>query len=133
ALAPDAPASGPANVPAATAEINRDVICAQLRRLAASRPLARCQHLVELLEFLTSKTLQGEGTNLKEYLIGLEALGKGQQFDPRIDPAVRVAAHRLRTKLRSYYRSEGRQDEIVIELPRGGYIPTIVRRPIVSS
>jgi hypothetical protein len=36
---------------------------------------------------------------------------------------VRVQARRLRARLARYYREEGRGDDILIELPKGGYAP----------
>jgi TolB-like protein/Flp pilus assembly protein TadD len=39
-----------------------------------------------------------------------------------------VEARRVRTKLAKYYGSEGRHDDLVIELPKGGYVPSFHRR-----
>src|SRR4029079_6141219 len=44
-------------------------------------------------------------------------------FDPRTDPIVRVQARRLRTRLERYYRDEGNGDELIVDLPKGGYAP----------
>ncbi|MCB0972763.1 MAG: hypothetical protein KDA97_14755 [Acidimicrobiales bacterium] len=55
-------------------------------------------------------------------------LGLDDSFDPKVDPAVRVAASRLRTRLARYYATEGVGDRIVFGLPVGGYVPTIVER-----
>jgi len=57
-------------------------------------------------------------------VIGSEVFDKGPAFDPRSDPIVRVQARRLRAQLARYYREEGQTDEILIELPKGGYTPT---------
>jgi serine/threonine-protein kinase len=45
-----------------------------------------------------------------------------------MDPLVRVQARRLRARLDRYYREEGQNDRIVIELPKGGYEPAFQRR-----
>jgi serine/threonine-protein kinase len=58
----------------------------------------------------------------------VQVFGKEESFDPRTDPIVRVQARRLRAKLVRYYREEGRADEWIIELPKGGYAPTFKRR-----
>ena len=42
---------------------------------------------------------------------------------------MRVQARRLRTRLARYYREEGQTDEVVIELPKGGYVPTFKPGP----
>src|SRR6202011_835820 len=49
-------------------------------------------------------------------------------FNPQIDPIVRVEATRLRRTLERYYAGAGANDPIVIELPRGTYVPTFSRR-----
>src|SRR5581483_10896714 len=53
---------------------------------------------------------------------------KESSFDPRMDPLVRVQARRLRIRLERYYREEGQNDEVLIELPKGGYEPKFRRR-----
>ena len=58
----------------------------------------------------------------------MQVFGKEDTFDPRTDPIVRVQARRLRAKLVRYYREEGRADETVIELPKGGYAPVFKQR-----
>jgi hypothetical protein len=72
-----------------------------------------------LLQFLAAKTLTGSAESLKEYTIGVEALGRKADFDPKVDPIVRVQSHRLRLKLREYYEVEGSRDPILIQFPKG--------------
>jgi hypothetical protein len=74
------------------------------------------------------KALLGEGEQLKEYLLGVEVFDKGQSYDPRIDPIVRVEAARLRSKLRDYYQSQGQTDSVLIEFEKGSYAPAFQRR-----
>ena len=61
----------------------------------------------ELLKFLVEERVNGRSERLKEYTIGAEGLGKGDGFDPRIDPIVRAEASRLRGRLQQYYAGEG--------------------------
>src|SRR6266853_200396 len=42
---------------------------------------------------------------------------------------VRVQAGRLRSKLAEYYASEGAEDQILVEMPRGNYALTFHDRP----
>lgn len=72
-----------------------------------------------LLRYLADQTLAGHADQLKEYTIGVDAFGKGEDYDPRKDSAVRIQIGRLRQKLNEYYDSEGRQDAVVLELPKG--------------
>ena len=58
----------------------------------------------------------------------MQVFGKEESFDPRTDPIVRVQARRLRAKLVHHYREEGRADELILDLPKGGYAPVFRRR-----
>src|SRR5258708_28059272 len=60
---------------------------------------------------------------MKECLLGAQLLGRGDSFDPRLDPIVRVQAGKLRSRLQRYYDGEGRSDTLVIDFPKGGYVP----------
>ncbi|HLW78666.1 MAG TPA: hypothetical protein VKU44_03615, partial [Terriglobia bacterium] len=67
--------------------------------------------------------LAGDAERIKEYLVGVEVFGRDGSYDPRIDPVVRVEAGRLRTRLAEYYRTEGQDDPVRIDLPKGTYVP----------
>src|SRR5579872_2251343 len=105
------------------ASIDGEKIRRQLERILASKAFRQVDRLQRFLSFIVTETLGGHGDNLKEFLIGIEVFGKESSFDPRMDPIVRVQARRLRARLTRYYREEGRGDEILIELPKGGYAP----------
>ena len=96
----------------------------QLDRILHSKAFRQVERLQGFLNVIVNETLAGRGDSLKEFLIGVEVFGKESSFDPRLDPIVRVQARRLRARLARYYRDEGRNDEILIELPKGGYAPT---------
>jgi tetratricopeptide (TPR) repeat protein len=97
-----------------------------LARLLASQSLKDSELLKRFLRYVVDSTLAGEGDRLKEYRLGLEVFGRDTPFDPKLDPVVRMAAWRLRQKLREYYEREGRQDPIRIEIPKGGYAARFV-------
>lgn len=79
--------------------------------------------LQQLLRYLAQQSFDPRPETLKEYTIGVEALGRPLDFDPKADPIVRVQIHRLRQKLKEYYDSDGVHDSIVIEIPKGRYLP----------
>ena len=72
-------------------------------------------------------------SNSREYVIGTEVLKKPDSYDPRSDSLVRVLASRLRVKLKEYYSDGGSEDPLVIEFPKGKYIPRFQRREQVQS
>jgi adenylate cyclase len=96
---------------------------AQLARILASGVFLSSELLSRFLAFVVEQTLGGRKDWLKESVLGTEIFGRGQSFDPRTDPVVRVDARRLRTKLTEYYQEEGRFDPVLITLPKGGYVP----------
>jgi hypothetical protein len=79
--------------------------------------------LQQLLQYLAEKTFTHGSEPIKEYTLGVEALSRPPHFDPKADPIVRVQIHRLRQKLKEYYDSDGLRDEIIIEIPKGQYLP----------
>ena len=100
----------------------------QLERILTSATFQQCDRLKRFLSFIVLETIAGRRTELKEYVIGVHVFGKEDSFDPRTDPIVRVQARRLRAKLVRYYRDEGPVEEVIVELPKGGYAPAFKRR-----
>jgi serine/threonine-protein kinase len=100
-----------------------DAVVGQLNRILASATFKGAARSQALLRFLVDETVQGRSDRLKEYTLGTEGLGKGETFDPRTDPVVRAEASRLRNRLERYYAVEGSADEILIQLPKGTYVP----------
>lgn len=95
----------------------------QLERVLQSRTLQNSESLKAFLRYVVEKTMEDDGVQLKEYTIATEVFGRNTAYDPRIDSVVRVQAGRLRTKLQEYYTTEGKADQIVIDLPKGHYHP----------
>ena len=105
-----------------------DAVREHLDRVLASPTFQQGDRLKRFLKFIVLEAVAGRRHELKEYVIGVQVFGKEDSFDPRTDPIVRVQARRLRAKLVRYYREEGRADETVIELPKGGYAPVFKQR-----
>jgi TolB-like protein len=104
-------------------DVSSDSIRSELERIVASKAFRQVDRLQRFLAFIVEETLAGRGDRLKEYLVGVDVFGKDVNFDPRMDPIVRVQARRLRMRLASYYQNEGHADPVIIELPKGGYAP----------
>ena len=109
-------------------EISARKVREQLGRIINGKSFEGVERLKSFLSFIVTETLEGRGDQLKEYVVGAYALGKGDDFDARNDPIVRVQARRLRARLARYYVEEGQADEIAIELPKGGYVPAFRHR-----
>ena len=96
---------------------------AELRRILACGPLGQSQALRRFLCYTVEETLQGRQEGLKELVLGTQVFGRSADFDPRIDPIVRVQAGKLRGRLKEYYEHEGSDDPVRIAYPKGGYVP----------
>jgi serine/threonine-protein kinase len=100
----------------------------QLDKLLASHWFARSERMCRFLRFAVEHTLAGTVDDIKEYLVGVEVFDRGADYDPRVDPIVRVEARRLRAKLEAYYASAGKDDAVRIEFPKGAYAATFLDR-----
>ena len=96
----------------------------QLEKLLRSRSLHDAETLKAFLRFVVTKSIECEHEHIKEYVIATAVLGRNSDYDPNVDSAVRVHARRLRAKLQEYYATEGKDDKVVIDLPKGHYSPT---------
>src|SRR5271168_1409662 len=97
------------------------VLQSQVERILRSDEFRSSQVLRRLLKFLAEKSALGEADQLKEYAVAIDGLGKPHSYDPRHNSAVRIQVGRLRQKLAEYYRTEGKHDEFVVDLPRGRF------------
>ena len=100
----------------------------QLERVLSSVTFQQVERLKRFISFIVTEAAAGRSDELKEYVVGVQVFGKEPSFDPRTDPIVRVQARRLRARLARYYSDEGQHDELIIELPKGGYAPLFKRR-----
>jgi serine/threonine-protein kinase len=117
------------------AGVTEEAARSQLERMLASPIFTRSERMSRFLKFTVERLLCGEAATLKEYLIGVEVFDKGESMDPRVDPIVRVEAGRLRSKLREYYETEGREDPVLISFAPRSYVPVIQRRtfPVLAA
>ena len=102
---------------------------AELNAVCRSRAFERSERLQDFLRFICARTLRGEGSQINEYLIGVEVFQRGGDYSPSEDSVVRRQAHALRQKLQKYYGEEGASSAVRIELPVGHYVPVFRRQP----
>lgn len=104
--------------------MNATEVGAALDRILSTPPFVRSPRLAGFLRYVVQQQLTGRDESPKETEIGIEVFGRAADYDPRIDPVVRVQARLLRFKLHEYYETAGRVDPIRIDLPKGSYRPT---------
>ena len=101
----------------------------QIEKLLGSHALHGSESLCKLLRYLADHALDHPGASPKEYQIATEVFGRPSNFDPHLDSTVRVQAGRLRGKLAEYYATEGAEDSILVDFPRGTYALAFHERP----
>src|ERR1700748_184171 len=100
----------------------------ELEGFLHSPPISRSSNLVRFLSFICNKYFDGEGEEIRERTVAVEALGRKEStFDSHADHTVRLTARERRKKLSDYYENEGRDHRLQIVLPRGRYIPQFVK------
>jgi hypothetical protein len=90
-------------------------------------------NLFALLNYLGQKSLAAEGESLKEYTIGVEALGKPRDYDPRLDATVRVDIGKLRAKLKEHYLTTAARQPVHLEIPKGRYDLVYTRNAVAPE
>jgi TolB-like protein len=100
---------------------------AQLDRIRSSLEFDVSARGRKFLSYIVEETLAGRADRIKAYSIAVEVFGRDASFDAQTDPAVRIEAARIRRALERYYFTAGRDDPIVITMPKGGYVPAFQR------
>ncbi|WP_027132881.1 hypothetical protein [Geminicoccus roseus] len=104
-----------------------------MRRILADPGFQASAARRRLLEFIVEETLAGRGDQLKGFTIAVAVFARDQNFDPQSDPVVRVEARRLRRDLHSYYDTAGKQDPVILSIPKGGYVPSFEDREVEKA
>lgn len=107
-----------------TQSVEETLVWRYQNKISQSSLFCNSHRLKRFIEFTVRETLAGKP--VKEYSIGVAVFDKGEEFDPRVDPVVRVQARRLRRILSKYYDTLGAEDPIRIIYQPGGYAPTFV-------
>ncbi len=126
---PDAPKeAGSAEGPALIRELPSDERNLLVQRVAASAAFGKSNRLRELLIFLCHRKLTDPGGAVHEQEIGVEVFGRRRDYDTTQDAIVRVQVSQLRKRLEQYFASEGKDEALVIEIPKGSYTPVFHTR-----
>jgi len=115
----------PARDGRARSEPSPEVALEQLERLLASGDFDATPRSRAFLRFIVEERLAGRQEGLTQAAVATRVFDRRQDFDPTIDPIVRIQAGRLRRSLERYYLLAGAGDPVRIELPRGGYVPVV--------
>jgi adenylate cyclase len=101
----------------------REQILSEVERIHASNAFDASERNRAFLRYVVEETLAGRAEYIKGYTVARDVFHRDSDFDPQLDPVVRIEASRLRRSLERYYLTAGKCDRIRVELPKGGYIP----------
>lgn len=96
---------------------------AEIDRLLADPRFQSPERNRSFLRFIATEFFEGRAEAIKAYAIAVDVFGRPANFDPSVDPIVRIEATRLRAALTQYYDAHGSDTGIRVDLPRGRYVP----------
>jgi len=96
---------------------------ALIERVIAGSALKTSPRLQELLRYLCTCAIESPESGVKEQQIGIAVFGRSPGYDTNQDTIVRVVVSKLRKQLQQHFLSEGLHEPIVIEIPKGSYLP----------
>jgi hypothetical protein len=109
---------------------DQETCWALLERVAASPQLRRAARLQELLFYIGRRSLKDGSDSVHEQQIGVEVFRRLKGYDTSADNIVRTNVSDLRKRIESYFESDGADEPLIMEIPRGSYIPVFrVRSP----
>jgi hypothetical protein len=100
-----------------------------VERVAASRYINKSARLRDLLLYLCDRALEGPAGEIHEQEIGHKVFGRPADYDTSSDNIVRVHVSMLRKRLEQYFASDGANEPVILEIPRGHYTPVFQERP----
>jgi hypothetical protein len=99
-------------------------IACELAHILEHKGFRASERNKRFLEFIVTEALAGRSERIKAYTIAVDVFGRGTEFDPSIDPIVRIEANRLRFALDSFYAGPGASSEVRVSIPKGKYVPS---------
>jgi hypothetical protein len=103
-------------------------------RIAGSGILGRSSLLSDFLLYICDRHIRGRSAEITEQQIGVQVFGRREGYNSNDDNIVRNYARTLRKRIDEYFATQGGHEELILEIPRGGYVPVFrPSRPAVSG
>ncbi len=111
-------------------QLESDVHWGLVQRIVSSQQFVKSARLQDFLLYVCRCALEDRGDEISEQKIGERVFQRPPDYNSNEDNIVRSQARLLRQKLEAYFASEGEQEPIVLRIPKGGYAPEFVERPV---
>lgn len=99
-----------------------------VQRILASPVLKRSTLLANFLLFVCERHLAGRSAEITEKQIGFHVFGRTERYNASDDNIVRSYARTLRKRLEEYFATVGAAEDLILSIPRGGYVPVFTNR-----
>ncbi len=106
---------------------------ALIERVAASAQLRRSARLRDFLLYVGTQSLKEGCPQIHEQEIGARVFGRPATYDRSQDNVVGVNATELRKRIEIYFTTEGADEPLILEIPRGAYKTTFRRRSVQNA
>jgi hypothetical protein len=114
--------------PKASDVLEQDPRWKVVERIAASPHLKASLRLQEFLFYIAECAIREVPGEATEQQIGIHVFHRHPGYNSSEDSIVRTHARLLRQKLAAYFANEGAQEEIVVDVPKGHYLPVFRSR-----
>jgi hypothetical protein len=110
-----------------TPAVQHKEILEHLEHILSHSLFRNSKRYAAVLRYIVERTLQGNEAHLeahlKERTIGIEVFHRAPDYDTANDHVVRSAMSEVRRRLAQYYREDGSESKVRIELQPGSYVP----------
>ncbi len=120
-------------VPEVDPPIASDERWALVNRIASSQHLKSSPRLCEFLFYVAKCAIREAPEDATEQQIGIRVFGRHPGYNSSEDSIVRTHARILRQKLTAYFAEEGAAEPIIMEVPKGHYLPVFHIRAQAST
>ena len=110
--------------PTDTADPREDLV----QRVVSSSTFEKSPKLRAFLRYVCRCALENEPAAATEQQIGIHVFGRSPGYNPNEDNIVRSQARLLRLKLEHHFAHEGKDEQTVITIPKGRYVPAFEKR-----
>lgn len=94
-----------------------------VQRIASSQLLKSSSRLRDFLLYVGECAVRDAPEEATEQQIGIHVFGRAPGYNSSEDSIVRTHARLLRQKLTEFFAGEGANEQIVLEIPKGHYLP----------